>query len=186
MTPDFIARYISRLEWLAGIAPESNIDRSAMAALRRSLSYWPSMPPEAIRIVAPFLPESTTEWREMLYYLIGGLFAIHPSPPKDARGYGMSLGGSLAEAARQDPAQGAERRLLAILGARTEDLPNHLRHTVTYLQARGVDVDYRRLMRDLQWWDAPNADVQRRWGKDFWRNAEPEVESSNENSIEKE
>jgi CRISPR system Cascade subunit CasB len=186
MTPDFIARYVSQLERLAGLGPESSIDRSAMAALRRSLSTWPSVPGEAIRIVAPFLPEQATGWQETLYFLIGGLFAVHPCLSKDTKGYGISFGAALAEAARQDPAQGAERRLLALLGAKSEDLPSHLRHAMTYLHARGVDVDYRRLMRDLNWWDSPNGETQRRWGMDFWRAAEPEDRPSNENSTEKE
>src|ERR1039458_4317122 len=78
MKQDSIARFISHLETLGGIAPSSNPDRRALAALRRSLATWPSAPAEAVRVVAPFLPEQATGWREMVYYLIAGLFALHP------------------------------------------------------------------------------------------------------------
>src|SRR5256885_2235552 len=44
MKQDSIARFISRLETLGGIAPDSIPDRRALAALRRSLATWPSPP----------------------------------------------------------------------------------------------------------------------------------------------
>jgi CRISPR system Cascade subunit CasB len=168
MKQDSIARFISRLETLGGIASGSNPDRRALAALRRSLATWPSAPAEAVRVVAPFLPEQATGWRETVYYLIAALFALHPCLSSKGIGRGPSLGLALHEAALRDGAQGPERRLLALLGCKSEDLPNHLRHAVTYLRARDVAIDYRRLMRDLSWWDAVEGDVQRRWGRDFW------------------
>ena len=168
MKQDSIARFISHLETLGGIAPSSNPDRRALAALRRSLATWPSAPAEAVRVVAPFLPEQATGWREMVYYLIAGLFALHPCLSNMESGREPSLGQALHEAALRDSAQGPERRLLALLGCKSEDLPNNLRHAVTYLRAREVAIDYRRLMQDLSWWDAGEGDVQRRWGRDFW------------------
>lgn len=169
MKQDSIARFISRLETLGGIASDPiPPDRRALAALRRSLATWPAVPPEAVRVVAPFLPEQATGWRETVYYLIAALFALHPGLSNKESGRGPSLGLALHAAALRDSAQGPERRLLALLGCKSEDLPNHLRHAVTYLRARDVSIDYRRLMQDLSWWDAGEGDVQRRWGRDFW------------------
>ena len=182
MKQDSTARFISRLETLGGIAPRSSSDRGALAALRRSLASWPSVPPEAVRVVAPFLPEQATGWRERVYYLIAGLFALHPCPSsQDA--YGPSLGKALRQG---DSAQGPERRLLALLGCKSADLANHLRHAVSYLRARDVSVDYRQLMRDLFWWDAAEGDVQRRWGRDFWSGALEEDQQESAESVEEE
>ena len=161
MKHDPIARFISRLETLGGIAPDPvPPDRRALAALRRSLATWPVVPPEAVRVVAPFLPEQDTGWREDIYYLIAALFALHhPCPSNRESGRGPSLGRALKVAVAREKRQGRdtkgpERRLLALLGCKSEDLPNHLRHAVTYLRDRDVSIDYRRLMQDLSQWDS--------------------------------
>jgi CRISPR system Cascade subunit CasB len=121
-----------------------------------------------MRVVAPFLPEQASGWWETIHYLIAGLFALHPCPPGKGTERARSLGAALRNAASRDPAQGPERRLLALLGCKGEDLPDHLRHAVSYLRAREVTIDYRQLMQDLFWWNAGEGDVQRRWGRDFW------------------
>jgi CRISPR system Cascade subunit CasB len=115
-------------------------------------------------VVAPFLPEQASGLWETTYYLIAALFALHPCL-SSREAYGPSLGKALRQA---DSGLGPERRLLALLGCKSEDLPNHLRHAVSYLRGRDVSIDYRQLMRDLSWWDAIDGDVQRRWGRDFW------------------
>jgi CRISPR type I-E-associated protein CasB/Cse2 len=184
MNEDSTVRFISRLQTLGGLAPESTSDRRALSALRRSLATWPKVPPEAVRVVAPFLPEQATGWRETVYYLIGGLFALHPCLSGQET-YGPSLGKALCQAASGDSSLGPERRLLALLGCKSEDLPNHLRHAVSYLRARDVSIDYRQLMRDLSWWDAEDANVQRRWGRDFWPCTLEEKQESEE-SVEEE
>jgi CRISPR type I-E-associated protein CasB/Cse2 len=167
MKQDSIARFISRLEALGDIPELKNPDRRALAALRRSLATWPKLPPEAVRVVAPFLPEHATGWRETVYYLIGGLFALYPCPSSQEK-YGLSLGKALHLAQKGDEGLGPERRLLALLGCNSEDLPNHLRHAVSYLRAREVPIDYRQLMWHLLQWDKIESNVQRRWGRDFW------------------
>lgn len=182
MKQDSIARFISRLETLGGIAPESNPDRRALAALRRSLATWPTVPPEAVRVVAPFLPEQATGWRERVYYLTAALFALHPCLSSQ-EAYGPSLGKALRQAASGDSGLGPERRLLALLGCKSEDLSNHLRHAVSYLRARDVSIDYRQLMRDLSWWDAEDANVQRCWGRDFWSGTFEENQQESAESV---
>ncbi|HUQ94426.1 MAG TPA: type I-E CRISPR-associated protein Cse2/CasB [Bryobacteraceae bacterium] len=168
MKQDSIARFISRLETLGGFAPDSVPDRRALAALRRHLATWPAAPPEAVRVVAPFLPQQATGWWEDVYYVIAALFAMHPCISSKETGRGPSLGKALREAASGDSGQGPERRLLALLRCRSEDLPIPLRHVVSYLSARKISIDYGQLMRDLSWWDSGEGRVQRRWGRDFW------------------
>ncbi len=183
MQKDSIDRFIARLETLAGVAPGSSPDRGALAALRRSLATWPAPPPEAIRVVAPFLPEQAAGWWETVHYLIAGLFALHPCPPYEETARARSFGAALHQAASSDSAQGPERRLLALLGCKCEDLPDHLRHAVSYLCAKKVPIDYRRLMQDLFWWDKGEGDVQRRWGRDFWAGTLNENQRESEETI---
>jgi CRISPR system Cascade subunit CasB len=183
MKQDSIARFISRLEALGGLAPDSIPDRRALAALRRSLATRPEVPPEAVRVVAPFLPERAAGWWETIYYLIAALFALNPCVSSKETGRGPSLGKALREAASGDGVQGPERRLLALLGCKSEDLPDHLRHAVTYLRARDVSIDYRRLMQDLSWWDSGEGKVQRRWGRDFWSGASEETQPKSAESV---
>ena len=171
MTKETIDRFIARLEALGGTAPGSNPDRRALAALRRSLATWPAPPPDAVRVVAPFLPEQATGWWETVHYLIAGLFALHPCPTDSETERAQNMGAALRQATSGDTGQGPERRLLALLGCKSEDLPNHLRHAVSYLRARDVPINYRRLMQDLLRWDRGDGSVQRRWGRDFWAGA---------------
>jgi CRISPR system Cascade subunit CasB len=180
MKEDSTARFIAHLEALGGIAPGSTPDRRALAALRRSLTTWPVVPPEAVRVVAPFLPQQAAGWWEDVYYLIAALFAMHPCLSSKETGCGPSLAKALHEAASGDSGQGPERRLLALLGCRSEDLPTHLRHAVSFLSARKVSIDYGRLMRDLSWWDSVKGKVQRRWGRDFWSGTFEENQESAE------
>ena len=189
MKQDSIARFIAHLETLGGIAPDSSPDRRALAALRRSLATWPVVPPEALRVVAPFLPQKATGWWEDVYYIIAALFAMHPCSSDKETGRGPSLGRALATAVAREKVQGGdakgpERRLLALLGCRSEDLPTHLRHAVSFLSARKVSIDYGQLMRDLSWWDSVKGKVQRRWGRDFWSDTFEENQESAESVVE--
>jgi CRISPR type I-E-associated protein CasB/Cse2 len=184
MKEELIDRFVTRLETLGGVAPGSTTDRGALAALRRSLATWPSAPAEAVRVVAPFLTDHVSGWRETVHYLIAGLFALHPCGRSDEPG-GRSFGAALREVSGE-ASPGVERRFLAILGCRNEDLPNHLRHAVSFLRSKEVAIDYRRLMRDLFWWDASEGRVQRRWGRDFWAAPPAESREKSESSTEKE
>ncbi len=174
MSKDFLTGFIGRLETLGGLNSGSP-DRRSLAALRRCLSTWPSAAPEAIRVVAPFIPENATGAWESQYYLIAALFALYPCASSIDAKRGPSLGKSLREAANKDPAQGPERRLLALLNCKSEDLPNHLRHAISYLRSKNVPVDYKRLMQDLNYWDLENGQVQKTWGRHFWSGSAEEI-----------
>ena len=185
MKQDSVARFISRLETLGGIASDPvPPDRRALAALRRSLATWPLPPAEAVRVVAPFLPQQATGWWEDVYYIIAALFAMPPCLSSKETGRGPSLAKALHEAASGDSGQGPERRLLALLGCKSEDLPTHLRHVVSYLSARKISIDYLQLMRDLSWWDSGEGKVQRRWGRDFWSGTFEENQESADSVVE--
>lgn len=176
-----INAFVSRLESLAGTGAKAGQapDRRALAALRRIAATWPTIPAEGMRIVAPFLPDKATPVQDSVYYLVAAFFGMHPSSRPLTGEWGQSFGSALLAAASKDKAQGPERRLLAILACHAEDLPEHLRHAVSYLRSKEVPIDYRQLMFDLERWDSLEGPVQRRWGRDFWSGLKPaETEES--------
>ena len=183
MKNDSTRAFIDYLEKLSRIHTELR-DRRVLAALRRCLSNWPAAAPEAIRIVAPFIPEDARGSLENRYYLIAGLFALHPCSSKLDEISGPSLGKSLRSAADKDKdkdkdtGKGPERRLIALLSCKSEDLPVHLRHAISYLSSKEIAVDYRRLMDDLRYWDSDGGNVQKNWGRDFWSGSTAKVQET--------
>jgi CRISPR system Cascade subunit CasB len=69
-----------------------------------------------------------------------------------------------------DPAGSAsvERRFTALLDCHADELPGHLRHAVSLLKSKGVPVDWRVLLADVQWWGHGDRFVQREWAREFW------------------
>lgn len=150
-------------------------DRGALAALRRGLGCAPGEAAEMHRYVVPFLQPDRDgdDWR---FYLVASLFATHPETwAGESQGrWTSNLGASFRRLSQlrggtpgtQAPA--VERRFTALLGARQEDLPDHLRHAISLLKAEGVPVDYAQILEDLRWWDHEERRVQRRWARAFW------------------
>ncbi|MEA4909277.1 MAG: type I-E CRISPR-associated protein Cse2/CasB [Anaerolineaceae bacterium] len=140
-------------------------DRAARAALRRSLGRAPGEAPDAFRYVVPWLPDPCSQRVEASYYLIAGLFALHPKYIDEG-----NLAAHLRKLAGADEEenQRLERRLMAALRAHPNDLPNHLRRLVGILKAKDVPVNWHELMRDLLAWDHPERSAQKRWANAFW------------------
>jgi CRISPR system Cascade subunit CasB len=102
---------------------------------------------------------------EASYYLIAGLFALHPKYIDEG-----NLAAHLRKLAGADEEenQRLERRLMAALRAHPNDLPNHLRRLVEILKAKDVPINWHELMRDLLAWDHPERSAQKRWANAFW------------------
>src|SRR5919198_1193739 len=118
-------RFVEYLEEL-----EHNEDRAALAALRRSLGKSPGEAAEAHRYVLPFNPAT---WEESAYYLVGGLFALHPqSWRRDEGDRGpTNLGASFARLGSQVDSKSIEKRFVALLNCHEDDLAEHLRHAIS-------------------------------------------------------
>lgn len=160
-------RFVARL---AGLAERE--DRGALAALRRSLGQEPGTVAEACAIVEPFLGEDASSRRVRAFYLVGGLFGLHPEY-RDGAGrvsFGDSLRAIRLHEGTDDEDSGVERRFRAVLDARQEGLEVHLRNLVKLLHSRKPDVpiDYVQLIRDLEHWDDADPRVKRRWASGFW------------------
>ncbi len=162
-------RFIQALRELA----ETN-DRRALAVLRRALGKPPGTAVETYPYIVPYLPENANDRQAWPYFVVAPLFARHPQdwpPSKEPHrpNYEHSFGASLGLLAARHPEgrPGIERRLLRILAAEREELPDQLRHAITLLAGSQVPVSYLQLLRDLDNWDHSERSVQQRWARAF-------------------
>ncbi len=136
-------------------------DRGSLAALRRGLGQEPGSVAAVYPVVVPHLPEEGAgdDWR---YYLIGGLFAWHPS---------CAASGNLGDHFRalRQMSDSMEKRFVTLLATHRDDLPDHLRQAIGLLKSKDVPVNWDQLFRDLRNWDHPDRFVQRRWARSFYR-----------------
>ena len=176
--------FINSLYGLVG-AGDQPTDRATLAGLRRGLGKEPGSVPEVSRQVYRYLPDEALEPEIRNRFLIATLFGLHPRPAPSANETLGDLGHSLALLVGrlgEDRRQGIERRFKALLSARVEGLPVHLRQMVTLLHANEVPIDYARLLGDLRWWESQKRTVQRQWARSFWsdKNSNSQVQSDGE------
>lgn len=167
------AAFIARLEELT-----RREDRAALAALRRGLGKQPGTAPEMFPYLAPWTQDAYG-WREESMYLVASLFALHPvswHPPQEER-HRTNLGASLLRASRDGSHEGIERRFVAMLSSRRDDLPEHLRHAVSLCKAHEVPIHWLRLLWDVRAWDREDHRVQRDWARGFWQKPQAETEA---------
>jgi CRISPR system Cascade subunit CasB len=141
----------------------SKEERGALAALRRGLGRPPGTAPELYRYVEPYLPQKCSRSFENACYLIASLFAMHPETT--TRG---NLGSHLALTRSEAGDDALERRFTALLSAHPEDLPEYLRHSISFLKSKDQPVNWNQLFWDLQHWDNENQRVQKEWARAFW------------------
>ena len=164
---DWRDRFIAHLEAL-----RDRGDRAALAELRRGLGEPPGTVAPMYRHVVPWLPEN--RFLEDAAYTVASLFGFH-----SASGGTKSVGGALANIRSTDGTsrpESVERRFTTLLNAHEDDLPVHLRQSISLLKAHEIPIDWRRLIRDVQGWGHPDRYVQRRWARDFWIGSTPEQE----------
>ena len=168
-------RFISYLEELA-----RNEDRAALAALRRGLGKSPGEAAETHQYVLRFNPEP---WEELAFYLVAGLFAMHPEswPKKEGDKRLTNFGASFAwMKSKADSDSSIERRFVALLDCHEDDLAEHLRHAVSLLRSKEIPVDWLQLLRDLRNWNQENRRVQRNWARAFWGGSQTDQQADNE------
>lgn len=193
------------VRYLNSLVPAENVrgDRAALAALRRNLGRPPGSVAEAAAHVDRFLDvdpdrrlSEWDEWREQVFYALGGLFAIaveEPFPAETAaeesdgrKGWletaGLKLpegnfGRSMRELAERfvkesgdkDSRQRVDRRFISLLDADHALVFEHLRHNVSLLASHDIPVNWVRLGNDLLRWNDEERSVQRRWARSYWR-----------------
>jgi len=157
-------RFIASLEALA-----DRQDRGALAALRRGLGKKPGEVADVYPYVLPWLPSTASPREEDAYFLVAGLFALHPHSwhPRDDEGR-SNLGASFARLMASDGSPSIEKRFVALLNCHLDDLPAHLRSAVGLLKAHEIPIDWAQLLSDILSWHWDTRAVQREWARAFW------------------
>jgi CRISPR system Cascade subunit CasB len=143
-------------------------DRGAMAALRRSLWFDARElgDARACRYVEPFASSETTEWRRHAYYIVAGLYALHPQEGKQTLAQALR---GLWRSAGQPPS--LEARFLRLLESDIDQLPGRLRGLVAWAKSKGAPLNYERLLNDLLSWGRQDRQVQQTWAREFYGDA---------------
>lgn len=165
-----------------------NKDRAALSALRRSLGKSPGEAAEAHPYV---LWCSPNENHEKWFYLVAGLFALHPKSwtAEEGTKRGPNFGASFAamkrhnEQERRVEDKGSERRFVALLDCHEDDLPQHLRHAVSLLRSKEIPIDWSQLLNDLCFWGDEKRRVQLRWARAFWGDNQPDDDKTDDKTI---
>ena len=69
----------------------------------------------------------------------------------------------------KDPNESLEKRFIGLLNCHRDDLPNHLRQAVSLLKSKDVQINWRRLLKDILSWDHEARFVQQQWAREFWQ-----------------
>ena len=147
-------------------------DRGALAALRRSLDEEPQSFAGAAQVIARVLPSDLRQQQEDDAYLVAGLFALAPAES------GLPLPVALRRVA-DGGSSSIELPFTAMLAAGREDLPSHLRHAVTLVRSKGIDLDWTDVLDSLSGWNHSSGYVQKRWARHFWASQPEKPESDN-------
>lgn len=177
-------------DWLAGMVT----DRAAMATLRRGLGKPPGTVFEMDRYILKFLSEEGATEDYEPYYLVAALFALwHQGKNEVAPDPPPNLGASLralvekeaGKSSLEETERRVERRLVALLNCHRDDLPEHLRHTVSLLRSKDIPTNWAQLLHDIRGWDWESRSVQRAWSQAFWI-APARVKQKTEQTVRKE
>lgn len=155
-------------------------DRGAMAALRRSLAFNADELGDirAYRYVEPFV-QGEGEWRRHVYYLVAGLYALHPEEGEQSLAEVLS---NLWQKGQQP--RSLEVRFRSLLESDLDQLPDRLRRIVTYVRSKGASLNYMRLLSDLLRWNSQDRWVQQRWARQFYRGVQVAEEKQIETHAE--
>lgn len=169
---------------------EKSKARAALARLRRGTGKRPGEVAEMLEHVVPYLREDALRFERRpnealqgagplgdprpggyrrqatlereVFFLVGSLFAEHPTAYEGKE----NLGDSLRHLGEHES---AEKRFVALLNCRPERLGYHLRQVVSLAHSREVPINYRRLLFDLLDWERPDHRVRLSWARSYWR-----------------
>lgn len=157
---------------LAGFASEDHPNRAALAALRRGLGKEPGEVPQMFPYVVPVL-EGVPLRDEWAYFLVASLFGMYPGPfTRDGNRDNHNLGASFRAVSDLTGSGSIEGRFVALLNARRDDLPEHLRFAVALCESARSRVDWAQLLHDVLAWDSASRRTQREWARSFWAGRE--------------
>lgn len=151
--------------FFAALTRAAESDTRVVATLRRSLAEDPGAFAAAYPIVEPLI-YGISEHQRRTVYLAAGLWAV---AQRRTSGASISLVEALRRTSSRSESGGAERRLIGLLDADSDELVWRLRQAVQLVAADGQALDWPRLLDDLLSWQHPTRRVQQRWAREFWR-----------------
>lgn len=149
----------------------------AVAALKRSLQGETTSQIAAYPYVVPFLPKDY-RGNDWAYFLVAGLFAMHPRHSPEYR----NLGTTCQVLGSEDDNPGASwvLRFKALLDAEQDDVAHHLRSIIGMAASKDIAVNYMQMLTDLCRWSHPEKYAQSAMAREFWRLPSQDAESSTE------
>lgn len=170
------------------------VDRGALAQLRRSLSG-----PQATVGAYSYIIPHIDDWRHRdIYFLVGGLFGLHPQH-EGALGKGdteagdrhaprLNLGSVFRRLADKGNEEATERRFRALLDCHQDELPHHLRRAISIARSleSTVPIDYVQLYFDILGWSSETSAVQLRWARQYYGHSHPTMRTEDKVNLEEE
>lgn len=168
--------------YLTTLANEGDRDRAKLAALRRGLGQPDGWHPQLANVVNPLIHD-VPDRKTPIFYQVAALFGLHPVARRSGeepagrfveRSFTQALHLYTQQQAREsgrkleDVKKPLDRRVMALLNSDNEDVFHHLRYATSLLRGSDIPVEWPRLIIDLDWWDTPDREVQRRWSRAWW------------------
>jgi CRISPR system Cascade subunit CasB len=139
-------------------------ERGVLASLRRGLGKQPGTEPQMYRYVIPFIPSNPTKWEEEVYYIVGSLYAMHPM-----KQIGINMGEVFRKVHALTQSESVEKRFVALLNSHRDEVPIHLRHSISLAKSHDIGLDWKLLFNDLLAWHRENRITQRTWARSYWK-----------------
>jgi CRISPR system Cascade subunit CasB len=141
--------------------------KGALADLRSGLTTDNGESPKMYKHIVPYL-EDKVSGDDIWFYVIAALFASHQNHVAN-----NSIGKAF-KLLSLDGSESIEKRFLALLSCREEDLFLHLKQAFSLFKSKNVGIDYFKLMNDLKNWGHPDKWVQKKWARDYYLNKKTE------------
>lgn len=151
------------IEYLNRLAAQPN--RAALSELRAGLQQ-PNPSMKGLRQVINYVhipPDASESLRirmEEDAILLGGLFATHPESGT------QSLGAALKAVKQKTGSGSIQNRFEALISADREDLPYHLRYSISLISSHGIGIDWLDTYNAIRYWDGNRS--RRKWARDFY------------------
>lgn len=152
------------IDFLEKLNPEHGANRKAFAELRRSLAFDLGTHIPSFAYVEPSLSDKFNDRKRQMYYLIAGLYALHPKQS------GLEFGQALALLKDKRDSDSLEKRFLALLSTDEDSqLAHYLRQMINLLKQEDIGLNYAKLLKDLFAWRHFDKYIQRRWAQHYYR-----------------
>ena len=156
---------------LQKLANPDNIDREAMAHLRRGLCGPPDYTLSRVGWLFRSVRDDANGRALDSAVLAAGLFAwVKGNCPQNLNvDFGKAFGAGLSD----DDKKQREKRFTDLLDTDLEDLPYKLRQAVTLID--GTPLDWIMLIRHMIHWDHADRWVQKHWARGFWSHSKAQT-----------